>query len=136
MEKDFDQWNVLKKRLEGRRDVFCNTREVWWCSIGANVGAEASGKNGLFERPVLVLKVYNTQSILIVPLTSKPKNDRFHTEVVYTDEEGLMHTSWAILSHTRTISPRRLQRKLYRIDKNTHARVMNCLFALQGSTTK
>ena len=112
MKKDFDKWNKIKKVLEKRPDVFCNQREIWWCSIGANVGAEASGKNDLFERPVLILRIYSMQSIVAAPLTSKPKDDIYHEEIHYDNKMGCV-----ILSHARTISPRRLQRKMCRLDK-------------------
>ena len=131
MEKDFDRWNTLKKNLENRPPIFCNTREIWWCSIGANVGAEASGKNELFERPVLVLKMYSTESILVAPLTSKSKNDPYHIRIAYGDRMG-----WLILSHARTISPKRLQRKLYRIGKKQHREVLAAFLALVGKPVK
>ena len=115
MYKDFDCWNELKKTLEKRVPVFCNERELWWCSIGANIGTETSGKNELFERPVLILEVYNKHSIRVVPLTSKVKNDRFHTKLDYQGRQG-----WAILSHSKTISSKRLQRKLYKINMFQH----------------
>ena len=58
MEEQFDNWNNLKKRLHrGTTPIYANTREIWWCSFGFNVGTELFGKNELFERPVLVLKV-------------------------------------------------------------------------------
>lgn len=125
MKKDFNKWNERKKALERRPDIFCNTRELWWCSIGANVGAEASGKNDLFERPVIILKVYNVQSILVAPLTSQPKNDKYHTKIRYEDKDG-----WVVLSHARTISPRRLQRKMCRIGKKQFHQVMEDWFFL------
>ena len=122
MQKDFDRWNEIKKSLEERRSVFCNTREIWWCSVGMNVGSETSGKNELFERPVLILRVYNVESIMVVPLTSKAKKDPFHTSLEYEGRIG-----WAILSHTKTINSRRLQRKLCRIDEMQFMSVLSQL---------
>jgi mRNA interferase MazF len=122
MFKDFDNWNIYKKQLETRNLLYCNTREIWWCSLGINVGAETCGKNDLFERPVLVLRVYNKRSILIAPLTSKPRNDQFHVKVSYENREG-----WVILSHARTISPKRFQRKFARIDEKQYEIVMKGL---------
>jgi hypothetical protein len=31
---------------------YAHERDVWWCSLGVNVGVEADGKHGNFERPV------------------------------------------------------------------------------------
>ena len=46
MQKDFDKWNSLKKIFEKEnRELFAHPREVWWCSLGVNLGAEIDGKN-------------------------------------------------------------------------------------------
>jgi hypothetical protein len=48
--------NILKILITGLRlrrilkhrfvKFFGHLREVWWCSLGVNVGAETDGKNG------------------------------------------------------------------------------------------
>jgi len=77
--KDFDGWNIIKKSVEIQdRDVFGYPREVWWCSIGINIGAEADGKNENFERPVIILRVYNKETMLVLPTTGREKTDKFH----------------------------------------------------------
>ena len=45
MNKDFDSWNEAKKGLDSY-DVFLPIKEgeVWWCSIGMNIGIEMCGK--------------------------------------------------------------------------------------------
>ena len=77
-----------------------------------NIGTELYGKNELFERPVLILKVYNKETVMIVPLTSKIRNDKYHSRVTLGDVD-----SNAILSQVRTISTKRLSRKVGRISK-------------------
>lgn len=117
--KDFDSWNKIKKNLHQRElKIFCNAREIWWCSLGLNVGSEEDGKNQLFERPVLVIKVFNQEMLRVAPLTSKVKDDRNHVGVSYTARTGSV-----ILSQTKTISSRRLSRKLCRLDKKQFAKV-------------
>ena len=48
MEKDFDNWNIQKKRAQAikERPMF-KEREVWWCTLGVNIGDEQDGK-GIF----------------------------------------------------------------------------------------
>lgn len=57
MQKDFDAWNENKKRLhvEGENKLY-HKQEVWWCSLGVNVGFEQDGTGIDGQRPVLILK--------------------------------------------------------------------------------
>ena len=73
--KDFDGWNELAKKLDGKKGVRgFREGEVRWCSIGVNVGREMYGKKERFARPVLVLKRVSWDSFLGVPLTSTEKD--------------------------------------------------------------
>jgi mRNA interferase MazF len=57
MKKDFRKWHFRKKLVHESKNIpYFYEREIWWCSIGLNVGYEQDGKNDNFERPVLVLK--------------------------------------------------------------------------------
>ena len=61
-EKDFDRWNALKKKTEEKPDNFgVNQREIWWTSLGLNVGVETDGKNADFE--IVIKKI---QEFLVV----------------------------------------------------------------------
>src|SRR3989344_192482 len=71
MEKDFDKWNNEKKGIHGQKsDVFYHEREVWWCSLGLNVGNEQDGSGSEYRRPVLILKGLSKQTCLMIPLTT------------------------------------------------------------------
>ncbi|HCC06401.1 TPA: hypothetical protein DEP94_03545 [Candidatus Nomurabacteria bacterium] len=114
--KHFDEWNKEKKNIEEReRFVFAHPREIWWCSLGINLGAEVDGKNENFERPVLILKVYNRESMLVVPITSKIKNDVFHYElnVIEETKDRIFNKKiWIKLTQIKVISSKRLLRKV------------------------
>jgi len=122
MNKDFDSWNQIKKKVQDRKDIFCNAREIWWCALGLNVGSEEDGKNELFERPILIIKVFNHQMIRVAPLTSKQKDDAHHFAITYDGRSGSI-----ILSQTKTISTKRLSRKLCRLDKTQFELVVHAL---------
>jgi len=110
MEKDFDRWNEKKKAVHGReihRDFFYHEREVWWCAIGANVGVETDGKHNHFERPVLVVRKFNKEMFWGVPLTSHERFGEYFETVAH--EAGI---SWAMLSQFKTLSSKRLMRKI------------------------
>src|SRR3989344_1315008 len=75
MEKEYDDWNKLKKSLSTKKsNVFFHEREIWFCSLGKNIGYEEDGKNELFERPILIIRKFNNSIFLAIPLTSSKKN--------------------------------------------------------------
>ena len=44
MKKDFDDWNKNKKVInDDNENKLYHTRELWWCSLGLNVGSEQDG---------------------------------------------------------------------------------------------
>ena len=108
MAKDFDQWNEEKKHLHKQnRFVYAYPREIWLCALGVNIGAETDGKNENFERPILIMRVYNKDTLLVLPITTKTKNDEFHYAI-----QAKLGTVWIKLTQARVISHRRLVRKL------------------------
>ena len=110
MEKDFDKWNIEKKLVDKKivnRDLFFYAREIWWCSTGLNIGVEADGKNENFERPILIIKKFNADMIWVLPLTTKEKQNKYYYKL---DHEIIK--SWVILSQIKTISTKRLLRKI------------------------
>jgi mRNA interferase MazF len=121
--KKFDDWNKLKKVTDvSERKVFGYPREVWWCSLGVNIGVEADGKNENFERPVLIIKVYNKHSLLVLPLTGRAREDGFHfplkiKEIDRSNNESFTKTVFVKLTQARMISNKRLLRKVDVINK-------------------
>lgn len=109
MEKEFDRWNEKKKAINDIVDLdfFYHEREIWWCALGANVGVEMDGKNVDFERPVLIVKKFNKEMFWGLPLSSKPRMGNLFHEIHY--DRGV---AWAFLSQFKTISSKRLLRKL------------------------
>jgi mRNA interferase MazF len=112
MAKDFDRWNGKKKELnESDFNGYVHEREVWWCALGVNVGVEADGKHDNFERPVLIVRKFSRDSVLIIPLTTRTQIRPYH--VMFEHSGGRVAAS---LSQVRLISTKRLLRKLYRMD--------------------
>ena len=105
MEKDFDSWNELKKKIDTRNPIYVSERDIWFCSVGLNVGSEQSGKNELFERPVLVIKKVTANTFIGVPLTSNKKKGSWYVEIESTG-------SSAIISQIKLFDTRRLARKI------------------------
>jgi len=121
MEKDFQKWHNKKKEIHESDDVpYFYEREIWWCSLGVNIGYEQDGKHENFERPVLILKKFNQYVLWIIPLTSKQKSGKYY----YSFEFG-KEPSVAILSQLRLISSKRLLRKIGMIPEDDFAKIKN-----------
>ncbi|MDO8659868.1 MAG: type II toxin-antitoxin system PemK/MazF family toxin [Candidatus Parcubacteria bacterium] len=130
MQKDFDKWNNLKKTFEKEeRELFAHPREIWWCSLGINLGAEIDGKNDSFERPVLVMNVYSRETMFVLPITSKERNDKFHHKIFVKIKniktgEYEEKSVWVKLTQARVISNKRLLRKVDLISIDDFNRIM------------
>lgn len=76
MYKDFDRWNEVKKHVDLRRNteqIYFKERDVWWCSLGINIGDEENGKGVISQRPILVLRKFNARIFLGIPMSTKLK---------------------------------------------------------------
>jgi mRNA interferase MazF len=112
MIKDFKQWHLLKTHLNERYDApTFQSRDIWWCSIGVNIGHEMDGKNDFFNRPVLVLRKFNQHIFLGIPLTTKVKENPYYIKITVHGREQC-----AMISQLRTYESKRLTRRLARLD--------------------
>lgn len=116
----FAQWTKLKLKLQTGKsiDFYFREREIWWASIGANIGFEEEGKNEKFERPVLVLKKFGKEMLWALPLTSQDKTGKFYYQFEY---EGKKYS--IILSQLRTISSKRLSRKVRTLEEDDFMKI-------------
>ena len=114
-EKDFDSWNKEKKRLQKNNpQIFFHEREVWWCELGLNIGFEEDGKRSQFSRPVVILKTYNNNAALVVPLTSSEKKGIYYFDLGQVNGRRAK----AILSQLRFVDKRRMINKVDTIKKS------------------
>jgi mRNA-degrading endonuclease toxin of MazEF toxin-antitoxin module len=107
---EFDIWNKKKKEIEHKipvADLFCSERQIWWCSLGKNIGSEENGKHELFERPVIIFRKFGKRMMWVIPLTTQEKNSK--SGGYYTFElNGIIRA--AHITQTRPISIKRLIR--------------------------
>src|SRR4029078_5894888 len=88
MEKDFTDWHHLKAQLHAEHSApTFQQREVWWCSIGVNIGHEMDGKNSDFNRPVLIVRKFNAHIFLGVPLTTQIKANPYYHRIHFKGRE-------------------------------------------------
>src|SRR5262245_13777525 len=101
--KDFDGWNETKKWLHNRRDAhFFLEKEIWWCSLGVNIGSEQDGKRNLYRRPVLIVKKISPRTFIGIPLTTVLKEDYAHVSFYFN-----YNISTAIISQVRILDKKR-----------------------------
>jgi mRNA interferase MazF len=104
MEKDFDNWNIRKKKLDvAKKSLLFKEGEIWWCSIGANVGEEVYGKGSDFRRPVVILKKLSQNSCVVMPTSTKEKTSSWFHHLNIRDKDR-----WVMMNQMRFISANRL----------------------------
>ena len=108
MEQYFNQWHKVKKRINRSKQLpTFKEREIWWCSIGQNVGFEVYGKGEQFWRPVLILDKHNEFTFLGLPLTTKQKHNRYCFPLHFQEKEVTV-----LLGQARTLSSKRLSNQM------------------------
>ena len=114
MKKDLQEWNSGKIDIhENKERPFFHEREVWFTSLGLNIGFEQDGRGEKFLRPVVVVKKFNNSVCWCVPLTKSQKNGKYYFPFKLKEK-----ISTAILSQIRLIDCKRLQYKIGDIDEN------------------
>jgi mRNA-degrading endonuclease toxin of MazEF toxin-antitoxin module len=107
--KDFDRWNSIKKGIDTTKEpLFFHEGEIWWVSIGVNVGFEIDGKNDTFSRPVIVLRKYNKLSFLALPLTTSATQNAWKLPIGTVAGKQ----AFAVMSQIRNIDSHRLYQKI------------------------
>jgi len=107
--KNFDKWNRERKSIETSKGIiFYHTREIWWCSLGINVGFEEDGTGKNFDRPVLILRGISRNTCIVVPLTTSKEQHKMRIDV------GLVNgkVAKALISQIKVIDTKRLIRKV------------------------
>lgn len=127
MEKDFDKWNSKKKALDAsaHRPPLVSEGEIWWASIGENIGSEISGKNDLFSRPVVIFKKLSHGFYFVIPTTTQSRKGSWYIDF---RQKGKMMI--ACLQQAKAIDYRRLSSKLGTLDDEDFKRIIEGFFAL------
>ena len=106
---EYDKWNKNKQNINASRlsSIYFREREIWWCSIGLNVGLEENGKGELFNRPVLILKKYGSKVFIGIPVSSTQKIGSFYYSFKLKNQNRV-----CLLTHIRLFDARRLTQKI------------------------
>jgi len=126
MKKDFTEWHRLKTLTNNDYlSPLFQEREIWWCSIGQNIGHEEDGKNQLFERPVLIFHKFNNEMFWGVAITSKEKYGKYDYLFSFRGRKRTL-----LLSQLRIFSAQRLIRRIGKIKMAKFIRIRNAYIEL------
>ena len=114
MHKDYEHWHKVKSKINSseKRPLF-KEREIWWCHLGVNVGDEQDGKGSGYLRPVLIIKKFNRNFFMGVPLSTQIKEKPYYHLFNFNGK-----AQSAILSQTKPIDSKRLHNKMGRINND------------------
>jgi len=117
------EWNVVHARIEiNTNSQFPQRGQIWWANLGQNIGVEMNGKNNNFERPVLVIKNLNADSVFVAPITSTI-SDRNHL-IKFDLNTNKMSVN---IFQLRTLSTKRFTKKISDICDHDFKRVVEAI---------
>lgn len=111
-ENHLNSWHEVKKTLcsnPRREDIRFKERQVWWVSVGHNIGDEQYGKGILYTRPVLIIKKISSTMFYGIPVTSKQKKGYYYHLCRYVEDNR--GDNLVILSQLRVFDTKRLSHK-------------------------
>ena len=125
--KRFLEWIGLKEKLHEIKyqPPHVSRGDIWWASIGENVGSEINGKSVLFSRPVIILKKLSHGFYFVIPTTTQLREGSWY--IPFRQKERSMV---ACLHQARAIDYRRLSSKLGTLDDEDFDRVKKGFSAL------
>ena len=130
----YDEWNTKKKNIqlyENTDRMYFKEGQVWWCSLGLNIGSESFGKGEHFRRPILIIKKLSADLFIALPLTTKEKIGTWFIDVQLQGEKR-----WVMLYQIRTLNKKRLYLKIDELDDADFIRVKEKLETLLELGTK
>lgn len=110
IKENYDNWNVRKQNIqtsEKTKNIYFKEGQLWWCSLGLNIGSESFGKGKNFRRPILIIKKLSSDLCIGLPITSKIKTGTWFVTVKLKSESKCI-----MLCQIRTLHKKRFQFKI------------------------
>ena len=105
-------WFPFKLFLYSKKsNVIFKQQELWWCSLGVNLGEEIFGKGSKFTRPILIFKKFTANSFLALPITKQEKQGSWYVEITIHQEKR-----WVMLNQARILDRKRLTNRIGALD--------------------
>jgi mRNA interferase MazF len=127
-DQTYDNWNEKKKSIaKDVKKIFFKEGEIWWVTLGLNVGEETYGKGDNFRRPVLIFRKLTGSSCVVLPLTSKEKNGSWYHQVSIEDTKR-----YTMMHQIRMISTRRFESRIGTLPESDFAEMKKAVAELYG----
>lgn len=112
----YNDWNIKKQNIHflNNEEFYFKEGDIWWCSIGLNIGSESYGKGKDFRRPILIVKKLSEDLCVVLPLTSKKKMGSWFVNIKL---DGIHQC--IMLYQIRTLNRKRFQRKIGELSYDT-----------------
>jgi mRNA interferase MazF len=118
---DYNDWNKKKQEIhssEKTEKIYFKEGQVWWCSVGLNIGDEVYGKGENFKRPVLVVRKLSKNLCIALPVTTKQKVGSWFVEISIHNMKR-----WVMLSQIRSVSKKRFNFKISELTESDFSKV-------------
>jgi len=118
--KRFKAWAKLKRKIQDSTNIpeGYKEREIWWISLGHNIGVEEDGKNDNFDRPVLIIRGFSKYQFWGCPLSTTDKEGPYYHPIVVNG-----NVSKVLLSQLRVLDTKRFISKYGMLNKKDFAEV-------------
>jgi len=127
MTKDFQKWHDKKSQIDDiEKRPFFHEQEIWFCHLGTNIGFEQDGSGEDFQRPVVIIRKFNSEVCWVIPLSKTDKRNKYYFPFKFDDKI----TSVAILSQIRLLDARRLSRRIGTMKEDDFKQLINKIKAL------
>jgi len=123
------EWCKLKVALRNKQDkVVFKQGDIWWCSLGMNLGEEMFGKGTRFTRPILIYRKFIGKSFLGLPITKQEKKGSWYVEITIHGEKR-----WIMLNQARALDKKRLTNRMGALDGADLKKVRERFLEFYGS---
>lgn len=126
---EIKNWLEIKIKLWTKKNrIVFKQGEIWWCSLGFNLGEEIFGKGKMFTRPILIFKKFTGSSFLGLPLTTHGKNGSWYVEINHGDRK-----SFVMLNQARILDKKRLVNRIGTLSQKDLEEVKKRFLEFYGS---
>lgn len=98
---------------------------MYWCRIGLNIGVEQDGKGDNFMRPVIILKKFSDQIVLVIPLTTKNHKGDWYIDLSIDNKDVQ-----GVLNQIRPIDTKRLLSSMGQIGRTEVTKIITAYYEI------